>query len=118
MTFHTVLATFRTATVHDPVVRGPAGPSGCAGFRVRDSGSHFHANNTLTKTSTAAATPGPRGPQSWWAQEPRTAPLPTPRLVAADNQTNARGRRLGGRRAAASARGAPGGPPADRRTMR
>ena len=46
-------------------------------------------------TSTAAATPGPRGPQSLWVNDPSTAPMLTPRLVAADNHPRARARWAG-----------------------
>src|SRR2546427_12773648 len=64
MTCHSGRATFNTATFHASDVRDAAGPFGCADGATRDSGSHFQANSTLMRTSTAAATPGPRGPRS------------------------------------------------------
>src|SRR5690349_11929290 len=118
MTFHTDLATFRTATVHDAVVRGPAGPSGCERFRVRAAVSDVHANNTLTTTSTAVSSPGPRAPPSLWVKEPSTAPMLTPRLVAADNQPNARARCAGGMVSATYACATPVVPPPNPCTMR
>src|SRR5216117_300467 len=89
------LATLSTATFHASGLRGAAGPFGCADGAIRDSGSHFQANSTLMRTSTAAATPGPRGPQSLCVNDPRTAPILTPRLVAADNHPKARARCVG-----------------------
>src|SRR5437660_9876928 len=95
MTFHSGRATFDTATFHASDVRDAAGPFGCADGATRDSGSHFQANSTLMRTSTAAATPGPRGPHSLCVNDPRTAPILTPRLVAADNHPKARARCVG-----------------------
>src|SRR5260221_13707793 len=95
ITFHKGRATLSTATFHASDVRGAAGPFGCADGAIRDSGSHFHANRTLIRTSTAAATPGPRGPQSLWVNDPSAAPMLTPRLVAADNHPKARARCAG-----------------------
>src|SRR6266480_3837686 len=91
MTSESGRATFNTATFHASDVRDAAGPFGCADGATRDSGSHFQANSTLMRTSTAAATPGPRGPQSLCVNDPRTAPI----LVAADNHPKARARCVG-----------------------
>src|SRR2546428_12100930 len=94
MTFHSGRATFNTATFHASDVRHAAGPFGCADGATRDSGSHFQANSPLMRTSTAAATPGPRGPHSLCVNDPRTAPVLPPRLVAAQHPPKPRLHRL------------------------
>src|SRR5881628_976470 len=61
---------------------------------TRDSGSHFQANPTLHKHRAAATRPGAACPARA-AKEPKTGPITTPRLVAADSQPKALARSWG-----------------------
>src|ERR1041385_927994 len=87
--------TFVTAAVSDPADWRTPPASGAAGVWTRDSGSQRHANAMLSSTSAAAARPGPRGPHTRWVTDPNTAPMLTPRLVAADSQPSALARCAG-----------------------
>ena len=60
----------------------------------RDSGSHFHANATLTKTRALANKPGAASPKRCM-NDPIAGPMITPALVAADSHPKALARSRG-----------------------
>src|SRR6058998_1173076 len=84
---------FRTAL--PSACDGRGAPSAGAPPRAqRDSGSHFHANATLTSTRAAANTPGAASPNRCM-NDPIAGPTMTPALVAADSQPSALARSAG-----------------------
>src|SRR2546430_2374895 len=84
----------RTASPNVTDWRGAPGVRVTPACAQRDSGSHFHANATLTSTSALAKTPGAAAPNRC-RNDPNAGPMTTPALVAADSQPSAFARSRG-----------------------